>query len=708
MTDKMKVSRRDFIKIVSAAGGGLVLGAYLPAKGYPFDEDEGKAARFEPSVWLRISDDGTTTITVSRSEMGQGVRTALPMLIAEELEIDWSAVQVVPALADEKYGNMSTGGSRSIRTFYDTMRKVGATAREMLIAAAAQEWHVEPATCRAEKGVVIHKTSDRRLAYGNLVAAAAKLPVPEDAPLNKRSEFTLLNKSIPRVDTEAKVTGKAVFGIDVKRPDTLIAAVARSPVFRAKVKSFDGTKARAVAGVRDVLEIPDAVAVLANSTWAAFKGREALSVTWDEGAHADLDSDGIRALFHEKGKADGVAVRQDGDAKAAIETAAQKIEAAYDLPYLSHAPLEPMNCVADVRADRAEIWAPTQTPRWAQGAVAEAIGLPLEKVKLHTTLLGGGFGRRLMPDFAVEAAHVSKAAGAPVKVVWTREQDMQHDFYRPASYHQLVAGADEQGNLIAWQHKVTCQSITGQHFPDNFDEKDPDMLGGAKDVSYQIPNISINATPVEVNVPVGWWRSVYHSQNAFANECFMDEVAAALKTDPVELRRQLLPADSRLRKVLERAAKEAGWGSSMEKGKGRGIACHACFGSFVAQVAEVSVAANGRVTVDKVVCAVDCGPVVNPRILETQVEGGVVFALSAVMTGEITIGNGRVQQTNFDDYTVITFEEMPEVEVHILDSTDSVGGIGEPGVPPLAPAVCNAIFAATGKRIKRLPIGGRV
>lgn len=705
MSNNLNLTRREFLKVASVAGGGLALGFYLPSKEEPLAAVPPNGNAFAPNAWLKIDKDGITTITVARSEMGQGVRTSLPMIVAEELEADWSKVRIAPALADPKtYGDMTTGGSTSVRRSWETLRKAGAIAREMLITAAAQNWHIDRATCHAENGVVIHPPSGRRATYGQLVENAAKLPVPTEVSLKNQKDFRLLGKSMPRFDVPKKVYGSAIFGLDMKVPGMLVAMVERCPVFGGKVKSFNADKALAIKGVKQVIEIPSGIGVIAESTYAAMQGREALAITWDEGPNAKLSSDGIQKMFEEKSKQDGKVARKEGDVAAALATAARKIEAVYEVPFLAHAPMEPMNCVADIREDRAEIWAPTQAPQWAQTAVAEVTKLPLEKIKVHTTLLGGGFGRRLMPDFVVEATHLSKAAGAPVQLVWTREDDIRHDFYRPASYHRFTAGIDKSGQLVAWTHHLVAPSISVQLFGEQDQQSQPDAVDGAAQLPYHIPNILVDYVMANTAVPAGWWRSVYNTQNAFVNESFLDEIAAAVAVDPYEFRRRLLPENSRLFGVLELAANKAGWDKPPSAGRSRGIACHASFGSFFAEVAEVSVDDRGKVRVHKVVCALDCGPIVHPDIIASQVEGAIVLGLSAALKGEITIDKGRVQQGNFDDYPLLSFDAMPEVEVHILPSTATQGGIGEPGLPPIAPAVCNAIFAATGKRIRRLPI----
>jgi isoquinoline 1-oxidoreductase beta subunit len=696
------MTRRDFIQVVAVAGGGFALAIQLPMR-EKLLAAELPTAHFTPNIWLAIGADGIVTITVHRSELGQGARTALPMIVAEELEADWSKVRIEPALADAKYGDMTTGGSSSVRTSWERLRQAGATAREMLVDAAAQTWKVDRSTCHAEKGSVVHGPSGRRLGYGPLASAAATLPVPEKPPLKDPRDFCILGQRIARLDLPEKVTGSAVFGMDFTLPGMLVATVARCPVFVGKVKSFDAVRARAVPGVRHVLEVPSGVAVVADTTWAAFQGREALTVEWDEGPDAALDSAAIRRIFTAKLDETAAVVRNEGDAAAALGGVVKRLDATYELPFLAHAPMEPMNCTAHVRADEAEIWAPSQAPQWAKQAVAGALGMPPEKVVVHIPLVGGAFGRRLLFDFAVEAAQVAKAVGVPVKVVWSREDDMQHDFYRPASLHRLSAGLDASGTVVAWSHRIVAPSIMGQIFPEE-KQDEPDAVDGAAQLPYGIPNVHVDYVMANTAVPVGWWRSVYNTQNAFANECFLDEVAAAAGVDPLELRRRLLPAGSRLRGVLELAADKAGWGTPAPAGRFRGLACHASFGSFAAEVVEVSVNAAGEPRVHRVVCAIDAGPIVNPDTIEAQVEGAIALSLGATLHGEITLAKGRVQQENFDSFPMLTAAEMPQVEVHIVPSQDVQGGIGEPPLPPLAPAVCNAIFAATKKRVRRLPV----
>lgn len=698
-----KVSRRDFLKVTGAAGTGLVLGFNLPFGRDGFAATGGDAS-FKPNVWLQVDSDGLVTLWVHRSPLGQGVRTSLPQILADELEADWSKIKREQGDADPRYGNQLTGGSTSIRTSWRPLRRAGATGRAMLIAAAAETWGVDPSSCRAHNGEVIHESSGRRLGYGELAEKAATLPVPSDPPLKDPKDFRYIGKSLPRLDHPARVKGETVFGMDVRLPGMLHACVARCPVFGGSVKSFDATAAKAVDGVRDVVQIDSGVAVLADSTWAAMKGRDALEVEYDYGPDAELSSDAISKLFDERQDADGVATRDDGDFEAALAGAATTMEAVYEVPFLSHSPLEPMNCVAHWRDDGVEIWAPTQAPQWARGGVAQALRVAPEKITVHVTFVGGAFGRRIMPDFAIEAVQISKAAGLPVQVVWSREDDMHHDFYRPASRHLMSAGLDAGGNLVAWKHRVVSPSIVGKVLGANAQAAAGEATGGAADLPYTVPNIRVDHCLADTAVPTGWFRSVFSTQTPFANECFLDEIAAAQGKDPYEFRMALLADHPRHRGVLKLAAEKAGWGDPLPEGRSRGLALHFSFETWVAEVAEVSVNAEGIVTVHRVVCAVDCGRVVNPDSVAAQMEGGIVMGLTAALKGKITIEQGRAVQNNFDDYPLLQMREMPKVEVHIVPSTEAPTGVGEPGLPPIAPAVANAVFAATGIRVRRLPI----
>jgi isoquinoline 1-oxidoreductase beta subunit len=699
VTAVRKLGRREFLKVAAGTGAGLWLGVHLPSRA-----GAAETGSLAPDAYLRIDPGGTVTVFLAKSEMGQGTYTGMAVLVAEELEADWTTVRVVQADADPKrYGNMSTGGSRSVRQFFDPLRKTGAAAREMLVAAAARKWGVDRAACRAENGAVVHAASGRKLGYGLLAALAAREEVPKDPPLKDPKDWRLIGRKVPRLDAPDKVRGRARFGIDVRVPGMRFAAVARPPVVGGKVARFDAAKARAVPGVRDVVEVPSGVAVVADSTWAALKGREALGATFDPGPNGALDQAALARLLAEA-PVDDPPARREGDVEQALGAAAQRLAATYELPLLAHATMEPMNCTADVRGGAAELWAPTQAPTWAQADVAKALGIDADRVKVHVTFLGGGFGRRSMPDFPVEAALVSKAARAPVQVVWTREDDMRHDYYRPAGRNELRAGLDAGGRITAWHHRVRSPSIMRQLFgAASRNGGAPDVVEGAIGFPYRAGAVLVDAAMPEVGLRLGWWRSVYASQNAFPEECFLDELAAAAGQDPLAFRLAHLPEASRLRAPLRLAAEKAGWGRPLPSGRGRGIACHTSFGSHVAEVAEVSVE-KGRLRVHRVVAAVDLGVALNPDSVEHQVEGGIVYALSAVLRGEITLAKGAVVQGNFDDYEPLRIDEMPAVEVHVVPSREPPGGIGEPGVPPLAPAVANALFAATGKRVRRLPI----
>ncbi|HEX9581315.1 MAG TPA: xanthine dehydrogenase family protein molybdopterin-binding subunit [Gemmatimonadales bacterium] len=708
MTTLPEVSRREFLQAASAAGAGLVIGFALPGcvrAGGP------AVAPLAPNAWLRIGADEGILVLVDRSEMGQGVATSLPMLVAEELEADWSRVRMEFAPADAAYinplfGMQGTGGSTSVRAAWTPLRKAGAAAREVLISAAAQTWNVDRSECRAENGAVIHTPSRRRMTYGRLVATAATLPVPADPPLKDAKDWKIIGTRAPRLDTPAKVDGSAQFGIDVQVPGMLVAMIARCPVFGGKLRSFDATRAQAVPGVRQVVQVSAGVAVVADGYWPALKGRDALEVQWDEGPNARVSSESIDRLFAQRAVRPGAVARHEGSPEAALSSSAARLEAVYQAPFLAHATMEPMNCTAHVRADGVDIWAPTQFQTGAQQMGAGIGGVAPERVKVHTTYLGGGFGRRFELDFIQEALETSKAVNAPVKVIWSREDDIQHEYYRPASYHRLRAALDGRGRPVAWTHRIVAPSIMARVFPDTVrNGLDSETVEGGVGMPYVVPNVHVDYVLTDTGIPVGFWRSVNNSFNAFAVEGFVDELAHAAKKDPYEFRRDLLANKPRHLAALNLAASSAGWGSPTPAGVGRGIAVFQSFESLVAQVAEVSVGPDGTPRVHRVVCAVDCGPVVNPSIVEAQMESAIVYGLTAALWGEIGIERGRVRQSNFHDYPMLHMAEMPKVEVHIVPSTDAQGGVGEPGTPPIAPAVANAIFAATGKRIRRLPIG---
>ncbi|MGA8049901.1 MAG: xanthine dehydrogenase family protein molybdopterin-binding subunit [Burkholderiales bacterium] len=704
MNAKFLPSRRSFLKGTAATGGGLVIGFVLPAAGRLAEA----AATFQPNAYLRIAADNRVTVVCGLSEMGQGVLTAIPMLVAEELDADWSKVRVEQAPVDKAFNNpifgmQATGGSTSVRGHWEPMRKAGAAARAMLLAAAAETWKANKADCRTVNGMVVHK-SGKKLSYGRLVAKASKQPVPANPKLKDPKEFKLLGHGLRRLDTPAKVNGSAKFGLDVRLPGMLIAVMARPPVPGGKALSVDDSKAKAIKGVRQVIQIPQGVAVLADGYWPAKQGRDALEIKWDDGPNAGLSSEGVTRMLTEATAVEGKVGRNEGDIHSVA--AAKAIEARYEAPYLAHACMEPMNCTAWVKSDGVEIWAGTQSQGPSQGILGQVAGVAPGKVQVHTMFLGGGFGRRFAPDFTVGATLLSKMSGKPVKLVYTREDDMRAYYYRPASVTRFTGGLDAEGKPIAFSARVASPSIMeGSGFmkipPTGVDQL---AVEGIADLPYDIPNLRIEYSRVEPGVQVWFWRSVGHSQNIFFSESFIDELAHEAGQDPFEFRRSLLGKQPRYKGVLEAAADKAGWGTPMPDGVHRGIAVAQSFGSYVAEVADVSVGQDGKVKVHRVVAAVDCGMTVNPEIIKRQIESAIVYGLSAMLYGRITFKDGRVEQGNFDSYPVLRMNEMPQVEVHIVPSTENPGGIGEPGLPALAPAVTNAIFAATGKRIRRLPI----
>jgi len=718
MTTKQDMDRRSFLKASIVAGGALLVGLNLPLRSRAeerFNLTAEPAADFSPNAFIKIAKDGKVTVTVGQSEMGQGVLTSLPMIVADELEVDWANVSYAQGPADKAFfnpamGMQGTGGSSSIKGFFNPLRKSAAQVREMLVAAAAQTWGVAADTCKAESGKVIHAASGKSLAYGELLEAAAKI-TPSDKPkLKDPKDFKYIGKGAKRLDTPEKVNGSAVFGLDVKVPGMLYATILRSPVIGGKVKTIDDVAAKAIKGVTHVVPLGYGVGVIADSYWNARKGRTALKVTWDDGPMAAVSSETILKSFADAAaNKKGLEAKKTGDVAAARSKAVKTVEAVYWTPFLAHATMEPMNFTADVRADGAEVWGGVQAQMIVQATVAKTAGLPVDKVKVNTTLLGGGFGRRFEVDYVIDATLLSKAAGKPVKVVWTREDDMQNDVYRPATYNKMSAGIDAAGKPVFWHHRVVNDAIMARAglafgFVLKDDQLDDSSYEGAHNLEYKIPNFQCDWVRVDTGVPVGFWRSVGSSHTGFSVECFMDEVAAAAGKDPLEYRLSLLEPGSRHAGVLKLAAEKAGWGTKLPAGRGRGIAVAESFGSYVAQVAEVTVGADGKVKVDRVVCAADCGQVVNPDTVEAQMESSVVYGLTAALYGEITVKDGRVVQKNFNDYRSLRMNEMPKVEVHILPSTAPHGGVGEPGTPPIAPAVVNAIFAATGKRVRSLPI----
>jgi len=700
------INRRNFLK-VTATGGALLFTASIP--GLRDDSTLEAAGLFEPNVWIKIGADDSATITLSMLEMGQGVMTSMPMLVAEELDLDWSKVKTVWAPADPRYGNPNfggaqlTAGSNSVRGMWKLLREAGASARSMLITAAAQTWNVPENTCTTDKAEVIHAASNRRLRYSALVDKAAALPVPKTVSLKSPKDFKLAGKSLPRLDIPEKVNGKAGFGLDVQRPGMLIARVVRCPVFGGTVASFNGDKAKALPGVRNVVKISSGIAVVADNYWAASKGVEALEVKWNEGPLATLNSADITKKYAALAEQPGKFARNDGDAPAALKSNTKSFERVFELPFLAHATMEPMNCTADVRANACDVWVPTQGQTASHQAAIAASGLPATAVNIHTTYLGGGFGRRGEADFVTDAVETSKAVGKPVKVVWTREDDMQHDYYRPVTYLKMSGAVDASGKPTAFMQRIVQQSLLkrlGSLPPDGIDRISVD---GSATLPYDIPNIRVEYTETDPGIPYGFWRSVGCSVQGYVVEAFIDEMAKAAGKDPYQFRRDLLSKQPRHRAVLDLVAEKSGWSKPPAAGRGRGIAMMEAFGSILAQVAEVSVT-NNAVKVHKVWCAVDCGWVINPDTVKAQMEGGTIYGMSAALKGEITIQNGRVTQRHFNDYPVMRHNESPEVEVHLISSTETPGGIGEPSTAIAAGALVNAVAAVTGKRIYKLPI----
>jgi isoquinoline 1-oxidoreductase subunit beta len=700
------LSRREFVAAGVAAGAGLVIGFYLPHRGSANEV-------FSPNAYLRITPDNKVTIVVARSEMGQGVRTALPMILAEELEADWKQIEIEQAGASTLFGDQTTGGSASIRSTWDPMRKAGATAREMLISAAALIWNVPRSSCTAESSHIKHAASNRSLSYGALAGKASTLPIPTDVPLKQSKDYKIVGQRLPRVDSLAKVKGEAVFGIDYRVPGMKFAVLSRSPVIGGKVSSFDDRDSKKISGVSYVGKVGDsAVAVVADSVWGAMEGRRVLNVAWDEGPNKDFNSTAAIAAMRLVSATPKVASLYSAGDVARIT--GRRISAEYLLPFMTHAPMEPGNCTAHYQGTKCELWAPTQVPQDCRDSVATASDLDPDQVKVNVTLMGGGFGRRLEHDYAVEAALVSKAINAPVKVIWTREDDMRFSTYRPASLHQLSATLDGLGFPAALMHNLVAPSISGQKGQPTPGNVDPDLPDEAGPV-YGIPNYLLQYTVTETPVPLGWMRSVYALQAAFALESFIDELAVAAGKDPVQYRLHLLEKDqdlqyftttwktARMRGVLKLAAEKAGWDKPLPAGHFRGVACFGCFASYMAEVVEITME-NDQPRVHRVVAAVDCGQVINPSILEQQIQGGIVYGLANALRAKITIEKGRVVQGNFDDYAPLRMEETPAVEVYAVPSAEVPTGIGEPSVPPIAPALCNAIYAATKKRIRALPI----
>ena len=709
-----EISRRDFLKGSAAVMGGLVISFYLPIKGgRAYAADAPPSPVYPPNAFIHIAPDDSITIVVNKSEMGQGVYTSLPMLIAEELEADWSRIKVksapVAAVYNHTgYGMQMTGGSSSIPSSWEQLRKVGASARILLIRAAAYQWAVPENECRAENSQVTHAKSGNKSSYGKLTDAASKLPLPEKIELKSPKDFKLLGKPMKRLDTPAKINGSAQFGLDVYIPGMLTVLIARSPVFGGQVKHFNATEALKVAGVQGVYQVPTGIAVAASGFWPAKTARDMLEIEWNEGAGATLSTPQMRKQYLDMAKTPGTIARKDGDTVQGFKTAHKSISAEYEIPYLAHAAMEPLNVVVDLKPDHCTIWTGTQAQTMDRAVAAQTAMLNPDQVEIHTTFLGGGFGRRANPrsDFVKEAVQVAMAVRQPVKVVWTREDDMRGGNYRPMWSDHIEAAIAKDGKPIAWKHTIVGQSIVADTMFEGFMTKggvDVTSVEGAATLPYLIPNLQVDLHSPKNAVPVQWWRSVGHSHTAFVVETMVDELAKLAGKDPVAYRLAMLPADSRYRGVLQLAANKAGWGKKkMPAGHALGVAVHESFNSYVAEIAEVSLD-SGKIRVHRVVAAVDCGMVINPDGVEQQIEGAIVYGLSAALHDAITLEKGRVLQSNFHDYTPLRFSEMPQIEVHIVASSHPPSGIGEPGTPPIAPAVANAVYTLTGKRLRRMP-----
>ena len=711
----MDLSRRRFLSVSAAVGGGLLIG-FTTSPSIRNAEAAEAGGTFTPNAFIRIGSDGQIVLTMPYVEMGQGTYTSIPMLIAEELEVDLKQVRLEHAPPNEKlYGNpllggiQATGNSNAVRASWQPLRQAGATARTMLVSVAAKRWNVDPASCRAQSGEVRHVPTGRRLKYGELAADAARLPVPESVVLKRPEQFKLIGTSAKRLDTPAKVNGTAVYGIDARPPGVKIATLAQSPVFGGRVKSVDDAKAKAVKSVRQIVRLDDAVAVVADHMGAAKKGLAALVIEWDDGTHAKLTTNEIVGALEQATLKSGAIAQNIGNVENAMAAAVTKVEATYQVPFLAHATMEPMNCTVHVRKDGCEVWVGSQVMARAQAAAAKTTGLPLDKVVVHNHLIGGGFGRRLEVDGITRAVQIAMQVDGPVKVVWSREEDIQHDMYRPLFFDRISGGLDEKGAPVAWNNRFAGSSVIARWVPPGFNNGlDPDTTEGAIDLVYALPNLHVEYLRVEPpGIPTAFWRSVGPSHNVFVTESFMDELAAAAKQDPVAYRRALLDKTPRAKAVLELAAQKAGWGKPLPKGVGRGVSVQHAFATYLAQVAEVEVSKDGAVRVRRVVCAVDCGTVVNPDTVRAQIQSGIIFGITAALHGEITLKGGRIEQSNFHDYQMLRMNETPAIEVYIVNSAEQPGGMGEAGTSAIPPAVTNAIFAATGKRIRKLPVANQ-
>jgi isoquinoline 1-oxidoreductase beta subunit len=707
----INVSRREFLRTGATVAGGLLLGFSLPSRSAPVHAGTSPVITFVPNAWLRISSDENVTVIASQAEMGQGVYTGMTMIIADELGADWSRVKVenapnAPAYRNPRINWQFTGNAESTSSFYLHLRKAGAAAREMLIAAAAKQWSVKPSTCRVDMGVILHPPTGRKVSFGAVVSEAAKLKSPDNPPLKDRKEFRLIGKPLPRLDTPSKTNGSATFGIDVSVPGMVHAAIQQVPEFGATFAPFDRESAERQPGVIAVVPLEGAVAVVAETYWQAHQALDRLGLKVESGPNRSLSSATLMEAYRQ-GMAGERAVKaaEIGDAKNVIAKAARKIEAIYESPFQAHAAMEPMNCTAHVTADRCEVWAPTQGQELAQIVVASITKLPPEKIRINRTFLGGGFGRRLLADFVAQAVLISKAVGRPVKLIWSREEDIQHDFYRPMVLNRLVAAVNDRGLPVALEQRVVSASqlhhVAPQAVKDGFD---PSCLEGAAEIPYALLNLSVDFTLMQIPVPTSVWRSTGYGPNVFALESFIDELAHHAGRDPYEYRRVLLAGNKRALRVLDLVADKSGWKHSPNRNRFRGMAFSHCFGTFIGQVVDISISARKEIKVHRVVAALDCGQVINPDSIRTQMESGVAWSLTAAVKSEITFDDGKVTQSNFHDFEVLRMPEMPRVETHIVESHEAPGGIGEVGAVPLIPALVNAVFAATGRRLRSLPV----
>ena len=708
MSDQVKINRRDFLKISAGAGAGLIIGINFTACGNDQSAGAGKSSAdtFSPNAWLSISPDNTVTIKIAEVDMGQGVMTALPMLIAEELDAAWSTIKVKAAPLDPIYGFQVTGGSDTIRNAWETLRNAGAVAREMLREAASKTWEVPINECIADQGNIVHTPSGKKLSYGKLTETASDLSIPDSVKLKTPDQFKLLGHPMPRLDSLDKIKGTAVYGTDVRLPGLLTATIKQCPVFGGKLKSVDPSKAEKIIGVKKVVTLDSAVAVVADNFWSAQKALNALDIVWDKDEHQSISSQSIRELLRQQVPKNKDILQNDGDVNSVFNASSKIIESEYELPFQAHATMEPMNCTAHVHDGKCDIWVSTQTPSGAQitafnetfSGISKTIeklkrrlsGGRLESVHVNTTVIGGGFGRRFKNDYVAQAVQISKSVKAPVKLIWSREEDIRHDFYRPMNIHRMRAVLDKDGLPLSWSHQAAGTKI---------------RAGGAVNLPYQIKNVFVALTETQTGIPVGSWRSVDHSYNAFVTESFIDELANTAGQDPIKYRLKLLKKESRLAKVLKLVAEKSGWYSQAAEGHYRGVAAHFAFGSYIAQVAEISITESNEIKIHRVVCAFDCGLMVNPDTIRAQLEGGILFGLTATVKSGITIKDGQVEQSNFHDFPLIRLNETPEINIHLVHSAHSPGGVGEPPVPPIAPAIANAIYAATKNRVRSLPIG---